>query len=252
MFAAWGRFVYRRRWPVLAISGLLLLAAIFIVLQGGKLQSGGFIETSESGRASRLIERELPRAGAATFTLLFSSDTLSATSAQFRTALDAALAPLRSDPRVATIITPFDGTALDPTKLISKDGHAVAVDVAAKDDLATARDYYPELRALVRSDTLRIQATGLLAINNGFNDVLQKDGGDRPFREALLPGDVPLIDGYLRCDRGRERCPLRADVPSGAPRDHRTQSRAWARPVPAAGFGGNGLVAHDRDRGHAS
>jgi RND superfamily putative drug exporter len=175
MFAAWGRFVYRRRWPVLAVSGVLLLASIFIVIQGGKLQSGGFIETSESGRASRLIERELPRAGAATFTLIFSSDALTATSPEFRKALDAALAPLRTDPRVAAITTPFDGTALDPTRLISKDGHAIAVDVAAKDDLATARDYYPELRALVRSDTLRIQATGLLAINNGFNAVLQED-----------------------------------------------------------------------------
>jgi len=175
MFAAWGRFVYRRRWPVLAVSGVLLLASIFVVIQGGKLQSGGFIETSESGRASRLIERELPRAGAATFTLIISSEALNATSPEFRKALDAALAPLRSDPRVATITTPFDGTALDPTRQISKDGHAVAVDVAAKDDLATARDYYPELRALVRSDTLRIQATGLLAINNGFNAVLQED-----------------------------------------------------------------------------
>jgi len=175
MFAAWGRFVYRRRWPVLAVSGLLLLISIFVVIQGGKLQSGGFIETSESGRASRLIERELPRAGAATFTLIFSSDTLTATSPEFRTAVDAALAPLRSDPRVAAITTPYDGTALDPTKLISKDGHAIAVDVAAKDDLATARDYYPELRAEVGSDTLTIQATGLLAINNGFNDVLQAD-----------------------------------------------------------------------------
>src|SRR5438067_2052642 len=179
MFAAWGRFVYRRRWPVLAVSGVLLLASIFIVIQGGKLQSGGFIETSESGRASRLIERELPRAGAATFTLIFSSETLTATlnaaSPEFRPAFEAALAPLRSDPRVAAIVTPFDGTALDPTKLISKDGHAVVVEVAAKNDLPTARDYYPELRALVRSDTLRIQATGLLAINNGFNDVLQED-----------------------------------------------------------------------------
>jgi RND superfamily putative drug exporter len=175
MFAAWGRFVYRRRWPVLAVSGVLLLASIFVVIQGGKLQSGGFIETSESGRASRLIERELPRAGAATFTLIFSSDTLTATRAEFRAAVDAALAPLRSDARVAAITTPFDGTALDPTRMISKDGHAVAVDVAAKDDLATARDYYPELRALVRSDALTIQATGLLAINNGFNDVLQAD-----------------------------------------------------------------------------
>ena len=175
MFAAWGRFVYRRRWPVLAVSGLLLVASAFIVAQGGKLQSGGFIETSESGRASRLIERELPRAGGGTFTLLFSSDTLGATSSDFRSAVDRAIAPLRADPRVATIVTPYDGTAPDPTQLISKDGHAAAVDVAVKDDLATARDYYPELRALVRSDTLRVQATGVLAINSGFNAVLQED-----------------------------------------------------------------------------
>jgi len=175
MFAAWGRFVYRRRWPVLAISGLLLVASAFIVVQGGKLQSGGFIETSESGRASRLIERELPRAGGGTFTLIFSSETLSGTSPDFRAAVDSALAPLRKDSRIATIVTPYDGTASDPTQLISKDGHAVAIDVAVKDDLATARDYYPELRALVRSDTLQVQATGVLAINSGFNEVLQQD-----------------------------------------------------------------------------
>ena len=48
MFAAWGRFVYRRRWPVLAISGLLLVASAFIVVQGGKLQSGGFIEAADT------------------------------------------------------------------------------------------------------------------------------------------------------------------------------------------------------------
>src|SRR2546421_11946249 len=78
MFAAWGRFVYRRRWPVLAVSGGLLLASIFIVAQGGKLQSGGFIETSESGRASRVIRGELPRAGAGTFTPIFSSGGLAA------------------------------------------------------------------------------------------------------------------------------------------------------------------------------
>src|SRR5256712_10416672 len=175
MFAAWGRFVYRRRWPVLAISGLLLVASAFIVVQGGKLQSGGFIETSESGRASRLIERELPRAGGGTFTLIFSSDTLSGMSPEFHAAVDSALAPLRKDSRIATIVTPYDGTASDPTQLISKGGHAVAIDVAVKDDLATARDYYPELRALVRSDRLQVEATGVLAITHGFNVVLQED-----------------------------------------------------------------------------
>ena len=78
MFAAWGRFVYRNRWPVLAVSIVLLLASGFIAGRGGKLESGGFIETAESGRASRLIEQELPIVGGSTFTLIFSSDTLSA------------------------------------------------------------------------------------------------------------------------------------------------------------------------------
>ena len=175
MFAAWGRFVYRHRWPVLAVSLLLLLASAFIASQGGKLESGGFIETAESGRASRLIEQELPIVGGSTFTLIFSSDTLSAKEPDFRAAVDAALVPLRTDPRVDTIITPYDASVLDPTRSTSKDGHAIAVDVAVKDTIDVARDYYPALRAKVTSDKLKVQATGILAINNGFNAVLFAD-----------------------------------------------------------------------------
>ena len=175
MFAAWGRFVHRRRWPVLAVSALLLLASGWTAASGAKLQSGGFIETSDSGRASRLIEHELPTAGGATFTLVFSSDRLTVTDAAFGDAVGEALLPLREDPRVATIVSPFDGSAADRSALISKDKHAAAVDVATKDELAVARDYYKELRAKVRSDRLTIAATGVLAITNGFNDVLQDD-----------------------------------------------------------------------------
>ena len=175
MFAAWGRFVYRRRWPVLLLSVLLLLASGFIASQGGKLESGGFIETAESGRASRLIEKELPIVGGSTFTLIFSSDTLSANDPAFRAAVEAALVPLRTDPRRDSIITPYDTSVLDPSRQISKDGHAIAVDVAVKDTIDVARDYYPELRAKVTSDKLRVQATGVLAINNGFNAVLFAD-----------------------------------------------------------------------------
>ena len=175
MFAAWGRFVHRRRWPVLAVSALLLVASGWIAASGARLQSGGFIETSDSGRASRLIEHELPTAGGATFTLVFSSDRLTATDAAFGDAVGEALRPLREDPRVATIVSPFDGSAADPSALISKEKHAAAVDVATKDELAVARDYYKELRAKVRSDRLTIAATGVLAITNGFNDVLQDD-----------------------------------------------------------------------------
>ena len=175
MFAAWGRFVYRRRWPVLLLSILLLLASGFIAGRGGKLESGGFIETAESGRASRLIEKELPIVGGSTFTLIFSSDTLSANDPEFRAAVEAALVPLRTDPRKDSIITPYDTSVVDPARQISKDGHAIAVDVAVKDTIDVARDYYPELRAKVTSDKLRVQATGVLAINNGFNAVLFAD-----------------------------------------------------------------------------
>src|SRR3989449_1377509 len=175
MFAAWGRFVFGRRWWVLGVSGLLLVGSAVIAAQGGKLESGGLIETSESGLASRLIQHELPRSGGSTFTLVFASDTLDAKSSEFRAAVEDAIAPLRTDPRVATIVSPYDSSAPDPTLYIARDSRAVAVDVATKDELPVARDYYAELRGKVRSDKLRVQATGLLAITHGFNVVLQDD-----------------------------------------------------------------------------
>ena len=175
MFAAWGRFVFRHRWPVLAVSIVLLFASGVIAGSGGKLESGGFIETAESGRASRLIEKELPIVGGSTFTLIFSSDTLSAKEPEFRAAVETALVPLRTDPRIDTIITPYDASVVDPTRSTSKDGHAIAVDVAVKDSIDVARDYYPALRAKVSSGKLKVQATGILAINNGFNVVLFAD-----------------------------------------------------------------------------
>ena len=175
MFGAWGRFVYHRRWPVLIVSVLILLLSGLIAGQGGKLESGGFIETAESGRASRLIEQELPIVGGSTFTLIFSSETLAADAPEFRAAVEAALVPLRTDPRVDTIISPYDPTNIQRERQISNDKRSIAVDVAVKDTIDIARDYYPELRAKVRSDKLRVQATGVLAINNGFNAVLLAD-----------------------------------------------------------------------------
>ena len=172
MFTAWGHLVYRFRWLVLAISVLLLAGSSYIALQGGKLESGGFIETAESGRATKILDSELP--SATSFTVILSSNTLSANDPQFKQAVNDAVAPLRDDPRVVQIITPYDGIA-DPATLTSRSGHDVAVNVLLKDDLAVARDYYPELRARIRSDTLGIQVTGVPAINNGFNVILGQD-----------------------------------------------------------------------------
>ncbi|MBU6423405.1 MAG: MMPL family transporter [Chloroflexi bacterium] len=175
MFSAWGRFVHRRHWLVLALSLVLLGASGYVVHEGGKLQPAGPTQTAESARATKLIEQELPRASAATFVLIYSSPTLTAKDPAFQEAVARSLEPLRSDPRVASIVSPFDGSVADPTPYISKDGHAAFVSVALTDDTVTAGAYYPQLRSLVRSDTLQVQATGTVAIVNGFNTVLATD-----------------------------------------------------------------------------
>ncbi len=173
MFTAWGHFVYRFRWLVLLISALLLVGSGYTALQGGDLESGGFIETAESGRATKLLDRELP--SATNFTIIFSSDTLSWDDPKFRSAVDAAIAPLKSDPRVVSIVTPYDATVADPSTLHSRSGHDISVTVNLRDELAKARDYYPEMRRKISSDTLGVQVTGVPAINHGFNVILEQD-----------------------------------------------------------------------------
>jgi len=58
--AAWGRFVYRRRWLVLFVSLLAVAASIASLLAGGDLRNVEFSDT-ESGRASQLLRDELPQ-----------------------------------------------------------------------------------------------------------------------------------------------------------------------------------------------
>src|SRR5438270_13935286 len=104
MFAGWGRFVYHRRWLVLALS-LLLLGAVAGV---GFTFKGTLNNTShvkfESVRASDLLTAELPKtqggSNGAIFQVVFASKTLSATDPQYQQAVNDALQPLRDDPHV--------------------------------------------------------------------------------------------------------------------------------------------------------
>jgi RND superfamily putative drug exporter len=174
MFAAWGHFVYRRRWPVLVVSVVLLGLSIALVARGGTLKSGGIIQTSESGRAAKLIQNELPQSGGSQLSLIFSSPTLQVTDPAFRTAVEQALAPLQGDPRIEQIRTPYDPI---PTAALyaSKDGHDAVAIVSLKDDAVVAAKYYEDLRASVHSDVLAVRGTGYLAISQDFNTILEAD-----------------------------------------------------------------------------
>lgn len=134
MFAAWGRIVYRWRWLTLLASSVLLGGSIFVVAQGGTLESGGIIETSESGRALALMREELPRASGSSFSVIFASETLQATDPRFKAAMEAALAEVRKDPRVKDVGMPYDTTP-PVARLISSNGRRALAIVSVQDEI---------------------------------------------------------------------------------------------------------------------
>jgi RND superfamily putative drug exporter len=175
MFAWWGRFVYRFRWPVLGVSGLLLAGSVVALLNGGTLKNSGGGNT-ESGRAVALMQDQLPQNGAgSSFVLVFGTQSIRVEDPAFKQAVLAALQPLGDDSRVKSIETPFDVTPEQARAMTSTDGHHVFALVTLKDDYATARRYYAQLRAKVRADQLQVLGTGNVAIASDFDKYLQSD-----------------------------------------------------------------------------
>jgi RND superfamily putative drug exporter len=176
MLEGWGRFVHRWRWAVLGASLAMLALSGVLLAQGGDLGNPDTIPSTESGRASQLLSTELPRpTGAptgASFTLVFRSERLAVADPAYRQAVTDALVPLRADPRVTSIRTYYDAPTLS---LLSRDGHGMLAFVQLKDPRAVAEVYFEDLRALVRSDSLTILATGGLPINRDFDVILDRD-----------------------------------------------------------------------------
>jgi putative drug exporter of the RND superfamily len=177
MFAWWGHFVYRFRWPVLGVSLVLLAGSILAFRNGGTLKNSGG-ENTESGRAITLMHEQLPQSGpgaGSTFVLVFGSQTMGVQDPAFKQAVLAALQPLRDDARVKSIDTPFDVPAEQAKAMTSKDGHHVFAQVSLKDDYPTARQFYKQMRTEVHSDQLEVLGTGAVAIGADFDKYLQSD-----------------------------------------------------------------------------
>src|SRR5437763_9273279 len=139
MLAMWGRLVYRRRWVVLALSIPPLAASVLALQRGGTLVNA-YPSGTEYDRAFKLMQRELPQAGGSSFTLVFGSTSLTVPDPRFRRMMQAALAPLRHDPRVSAVQPPYDTPV--PRALVSRDGkHALAL-VALREEFNVARSYY--------------------------------------------------------------------------------------------------------------
>ena len=177
----WGRFVYRRRWIVLAISVLTLGLSVASLLAGGQLRNVPFRET-EAGRTNQLIRDEFPRptgapaAATSSFVLIFTSTQgLDATDAGFVNGVNDALAPLRADPRIVSVFTADNVLPASAAALRSKDGKRALASVTVNGTTTEAEGFFPDLRALVRTDRFDVVATGNIPLNGDIDATLDRD-----------------------------------------------------------------------------
>src|SRR5262249_30261435 len=94
---------------------------------------------------------------------------------RFQAALESAVAPLRTDPHVAAVDTPYSVTPAAQAAWVSRDGHEAVVRGMLHESTSAAQAFYPALPSDVRSGTLSIPATGAVALNQAFSGTLESD-----------------------------------------------------------------------------
>jgi uncharacterized membrane protein YdfJ with MMPL/SSD domain len=174
MFTAWGAFVCRRKWGIIALSGLLLVGALASLLHGGTLTTGS-IEGIESDRTQALVEKALSLPGDTSFTLVFWAKDFPVSDPRFGAAVKAALATLASDPAVVGVANPFELPPLLAKRMVSADRHRVMAVVAMKGGLLTAARAYPALRAKLQAAPLEVAATGRVPFLHDLDVTLEHD-----------------------------------------------------------------------------
>jgi putative drug exporter of the RND superfamily len=106
LFSRWGRFVYRFRRPVVVLALIVGVASVGLAAQAsGELSSGGWLDRdAESSVVAERLATEFGT-GRSSLIVLFRSATLGdATSPEYQAAVQAALADLDGDERVAGMV----------------------------------------------------------------------------------------------------------------------------------------------------
>jgi len=182
VLGGWGRLVYRLRWWLFALSFLSLAPVTAVLARGARLEAVTVLSTTQSGRAANLMARELS-GQPVSFDLIFSSASRKATDPAFRDEMTRALAPLRADPRVASVRTADDSRLADPP-YFSRDMRSTravvelktrASGIASLEFASIPPEVYAEIRALVRSPALEVTAAGVVPLNHDFNEVAKRD-----------------------------------------------------------------------------
>ncbi len=172
MFRALARLVYRYRWPVLALWGVLLAVGIVYAPKLANTLSGSSftIEDLESARAERLLERELGMAPA-TLMVVFHSDTLTAGDPGFAAQVEAQVKALHALPFVTDVEAPSPGNM----RLVSPDGHTAFATVRMSGTVGKSLDRFPQVEAALLDGQVHAWPTGTVPIVHRLIELSEND-----------------------------------------------------------------------------
>jgi uncharacterized membrane protein YdfJ with MMPL/SSD domain len=177
MFEAWGRLVYRRRKPVLAVAMVVIaFAAIWGTGVFGALKSNGGFEAPGSGSdtATQIMDKNLGRGGA-DVVVLYRSESRTVDDPAYRAAVTGALAAVPRD-KVGTSTTYWSSRA---PQFVSADRKATyAVLQMAGADPETRRANFEAVRdRLGHVDGLTAKVGGAVATETVVTDQVSADIG---------------------------------------------------------------------------
>ena len=174
VFHALARLALARSWLVIGVSACALLLSAALIVRGGALTSGDTVGT-EAHAGRKLLDDELHLPGTSSFTVIFSSASLLADDPAFVDAMHEALAPVRGDPAVASVIAADDAPDMVAARLRSDDGHHALAVISLRGDYRAAARVYPQLRGRIRPGPLQTVFTGYLAFRRDLDETLEHD-----------------------------------------------------------------------------
>ncbi|HEY8943576.1 MAG TPA: MMPL family transporter, partial [Polyangiaceae bacterium] len=174
MLEALGRFVHRRRWLVLLGTGALLVVAVLMLARGGHL-TGGTIRDLEAERAQLLVEEVIGHPPDSTWIAVFRAVRADLDEAALRAAVGRALEPLRSHPSVLAISAPGPRGSQHDARMVDVPARSAFALITLKGTPKEALHAYPEVRALLRSESLAIACTGRVPFLHDLGVTLAHD-----------------------------------------------------------------------------
>ncbi len=170
-FAAFGRLVYRRRWPILILWIVGLLVALPAVPRVARaLQPGGFSSPSlESQRAVNLIQHQLGE-NPSTLLVVYSSSTLRSDDPAYLAAVEDSLRDVRSIDLVARITT-----HLENPRQAAPDGHTAYAIIALRSIPEQFRTVLPRIQGALRPTQLQTTLTGAPIFYSDIQEVTERD-----------------------------------------------------------------------------